>query len=230
MKFFSPHSSGATRCLFAAFAGLALASAAQAQLTVKKEDIKDNLFAFRAVGVALQDVGGALESSENVAYNAWEFPEGPSAGAHLYYLYADSKGNADQAHFILKWDFSKSGHQIKEVEIPHNRFYFQFESGSTVEEVLGVISYSVDGKEWVELDQFTPDTVGLNPEQPVKFQDNPLYVVLEKPADTFFYKVELRVRGGAFFGQAFQWQRMGQEPEVMRPDYFAVNFSVGPKP
>lgn len=230
MKFFLPHLSTATGGVLAAFASLALVSATQAQLTVKKEDVRENLFAFRAVGPALQDVGGSLESSENIGYNAWEFPEGPSAGAKLYYLYADSKGNADQAHFVLKWDFSQSGHQVKEVEIPNNRFYFQFESGSTVEEVLGVISYSIDGKEWVELDQFTPDTVGLNPEQPVKFQDNPLYVVLEKPADVFYYKVEFRVRGGSFYGQAFQWQRMGLEPEVMRPDYFAVNFSVGPKP
>ena len=212
---------------------LALAAglvSAGAQVTVKKEDIKDNLYAFKAVGPALENVGGALETSENIGFNSWEFPEGVNAGAHIYYLYADSKSNAAEAKLVLKWDFSQTGQTVSEVEIPNNRFYFQYEGTSTVTEVLATISYSVDGNEWTELDQFTPDISGLNPDQPVKFQDNPLYVVLDKPAETFYYKVEFRVQGGPFVGQAFQWQRMGAEPDVMRPDYFSANFSLKPKP
>lgn len=207
-----------------------VSSSANAQLTVKKTDIKDNLYVFKATGEALKDVGGALETNNNVAFNAWEFPDGANAGSRIFYLYADSKANTDQASFVLKWDFSESGHLVTEVEIPHNRFYFQYESASSVTEVMATISYSVDGKNWIELDQFNPDISGLNPEQPVKFQDNPLYVSLEKPAKTFYYKVEFRVTGGPFCGQAFQWQRMGLEPEIMRPDFFSANFTVKPNP
>lgn len=211
-------------------AALVLVFPIQAQITVKKEDIKDNLYAFKAEGAALENVAGAMQSSENISYNSWEYPDGAFAGEQLHYLYADSKAGTDRAGFVLKWDFSKSDHLVTEVEIPNNRFYFQLEPASSVVEVLGTISYSVDGKEWTELDQFTPDISGLTPEQPVKSQDNPLYVSLDVPSATFYYKVEFKVNGGPFYGQAFQWSRMGSEPDYMRPNYFGVNFVVKPNP
>ncbi len=215
---------------FGFLASLILALSVQAQVTVKKEDIKDNLYAFKAVGAALKDVAGAMESSESIGYNAWEYPDGAYAGEQIHYLYADSKTGTDQASFVLKWDFGKSGYLVTEVEIPNNRFYFQLEPASSIMEVLGTISYSIDGKVWTELDQFTPDIAGLTPEQPVKSQDNPLYVSLDAPAATFYYKVQFKVNGGPFYGQAFQWSRMSNEPDYMRPNSFGVNFVVKPNP
>jgi hypothetical protein len=199
-----------------------------AQVAVKKEDIKGTTYAFQAPGAQLENVGGAVDRNENIGFQEWTFPDGEHKGSSIYYLYADSRSKGDKASLVLKWDFSKSGHQVTEVEIPQNRLYYQYEPSSTVEEALAVISYSVDGKEWTELDQFNPDVTTLTAEVPVKAQNNPLYVALDKPTSVFYYRVEFQVKGGPFFGQAFQWERMGLEPAIMRPDHFAVNFTVAP--
>ncbi len=209
---------------FFAFLFFAIASG-QAQIEVPAKDIKDGYFEFEAPGEQLENVSGAMLSAENIGYTAWVFPDGPLMGKALHYLYADGNSGADTASIVLKWDFSKSNHLVTEVEIPNNRLYFQFELNADKEDATAVISYSTDGEHWTEFTEFAPKISELNAERPVEVQDLPLNVTLDKPAKAFFYRVEFRTKG-KLFGQAFQWERMGNEPEYMRPGSFNARFKV----
>lgn len=191
-----------------------------ASILVHSKDVIDGSYIFTANGEDLGNVNGALVEQDNVEYKKTDDND-----RDLYYLYADGSSKQQHAQFVLKWDFSKSGHRVMQVSIPTNRLYFQSEPGCPVTSAKACISYSTDGTNWIEADVLETNATSSDVSSAVA-QNKTLQLVLDQPASTFYYRVTFDVEGGPFYQETFQWERMSGKIQYLDPEYFRVIFTL----
>jgi len=209
-----------TTCLLLLISIWSLVVPIHASVSVSPKDVVEGSYTFTANGTDLENVNGALLEQENV-----KFKMADDGGRKLYYLFADGSSNQQHAQFVLKWDFSESGHLATQVSIPTNRLYFQSEPGCGVTAAKACISYSTDGINWTEADVWETSATISDVSAAVS-QNNKLELVLDQPASSFYYRVTFDVEGSPFYQETFQWERMSGTIQYLDPEYFRVIFTL----